>query len=297
MLYKTFIRRSLMASAFLSVFALTLLVMCVSANADPASQSTQQASANDAAFKAAIDTDPHLPLTAEQKRTLKVKEQRLAQFYSAAAGRVLTAEGVAALGATAAVTSVPAAWGVAANQQSQQRSYWCGPATLCEALGQCGVPNITQSQAATWSGTTTSGTAWSGGSTSTGHPMADALNAHQNRNDYVPQALSYSPSSSEISTYKTRLVSDIYDIWAPVIGDAFETAGSTYHLSGHPSDHTIYHWFDIFGYTASGGYTRYEDSVSGCPTTLIGWAAGVPPYSWQPSNQVAIICGGRGYIW
>jgi hypothetical protein len=295
MLYKTITRRGLMASAFLAVFAVTLLFTCVTANADPAAKATGTAAQNDAAYKAAIDTDPHLPLTVEQKQALKGKEQRLAGFYSAATGRTLTAEGAAALGATAAVTSIPAAWGVAANQQPQQRSYWCGPATLCEALGQCGVPNVTQAQAASWSGTTASGTAWSGGPTSTGHPMADVMNSHQSRNYFVPQALSYSPTASEIGTYKARLVNNIYNVWAPLIGDAFQTAGSTYHLTGHPTDRTIFHWFDIFGYTASGGYTRYEDSVSGSP--VIGWSGSVPPYSWQPSNQVATICGGRGYIW
>jgi hypothetical protein len=294
MLYKAISRRGLMVSAFLAIFAVTLLFMCVTANADPAAQATGKAAQNDAAYKAAIDTDPHLPLIVEQKQALKGKEQRLADFYSAAAGRTLTAEGAAALGVSAAVASIPAAWGVAANQQPQQRSYWCGPATLCEALGQCGIPSVTQSQAASWSGTTTNGTAWSGGPTSTGHPMADVMNSRQSRNYFVPQALSYAPTSSEISTYKARLVSDIYNVWAPLIGDAFQTAGSSYHLTGHPTDRTIYHWFDIFGYTASGGYTRYEDSVSG---SAIGWANSVPPYSWQPSNQVATICGGRGYIW
>lgn len=301
MLYKSITGRGLMAMAFLAVFAVTLLLTCVAASAGPAAGvtvATEAASLKiDAAYKAAHDTDPHLPLTVEQKNALQVKERQLADAYSRATGLTLTADAAASLGAAALATSVPAEWGVAADQQPQQRSYWCGPATLVEALIQCGTPNVSQATAAAWSGATSGGTAWSGGPTRTGYPMADVMNDHQSRNHYVPQSLSYSPTSSEINTYKSRLVDDIHRVYAPVIGDAYEVPNGTYHLVGHPSDHMICHWFDIYGYASSGATTCYEDSVHGCPTSIISWAGGVPAYSRQASNQIAIICGGRGYIW
>lgn len=77
-----------------------------------------------------------------------------------------------------------------------------------------------------------------------------------------------------------------------LVGDAYEVPGGP-HLVGHPNI-TIYHWFDIRGYTSSGANTEYEDSVHGSSTS---WAGGVPAYSTLSSTTIAKIVGGRGYVW
>jgi len=120
------------------------------------------------------------------------------------------------------------------------------------------------------------------------------MNGYQRRNYYVPQPVS-SPTSSAINTYEGDLESDISAVRAPVIGNAYETPYSNYHLTGHPSDHTILHWFEIRGYQNSGASTMYEDSVHGASS--ISWSGSVPAYSNLPSYQIVTIISGRGYVW
>ncbi len=150
---------------------------------------------------------------------------------------------------------------------------------------------MSQSTAASQLGTTTDGTDWSNG---TGYPVPNVLNANQSF-FYVAQSVSYSPSQQEIDTYKNRLVGDTALSWAPLVGDAWETAGGTYHLAGHPTDRDIFHWFDIRGYTSSGAYTQYEDSVAGASS--VSWSSGVDAYSTMASYKIVTILGGRGYVW
>ena len=120
------------------------------------------------------------------------------------------------------------------------------------------------------------------------------MNRYQNRNYYIPQPVS-SATSGAISTYENDLESDISAIRSPLVGDAWETAYSNYHLVGHPGDRTIFHWFEIRGYYGSGGSTLYEDSVHGA--TSISWSGSVPAYSNLPSSQIVSIVAGRGYVW
>jgi hypothetical protein len=242
------------------------------------------ARADDSAWKAAHDTDPHLPLTAEQLQM--TVEKRAAEQQPA---RPSSTCGSACDGGG----GYPSSASIAANQTPQVTSYYCGPASVHEALGALGV-SLSQYAAATALHTTTGGTAWSGGGTSpSGYPVPDVLNRYQSRNYYVPQPVS-SATSGAISTYKGDLEMDISAIRAPVIGDAWEVPGG-YHLVGHPGDHPIFHWFEIRGYYGSGATTLYEDSVHGA--TSISWSAGVPAYSSLPSNQIVSIVSGRGYVW
>src|SRR2546430_12389867 len=118
----------------------------------------------------------------------------------------------------------PSSAHLAANQTSQATSYYCGPASVHEALGTIGI-SLSQAAAATKLHTTVEGTAWSGGGTSpSGYPVPDVLNGSQRRNYYVPQPVS-SATSSSISTYKRDLEVDIYSVRAPLIGDAWEVPG------------------------------------------------------------------------
>jgi hypothetical protein len=233
------------------------------------------ARADDIEWKAANDTDPHLPLTAQQQEM--TTEKRSMVCWGACGGG-----------------GYPTSAHLAANQKAQTKSYYCGPASVHEALDALGVW-LTQADAAAALHTTTDGTAWSGGGTSpSGYPVPDVLDARQSSNYYVPQPVS-SPTSNTVSTYESDLETDIYGVGAPLVGDAWETQSSDYHLVGHPTDRTIFHWFEIRGYESSGGSTMYEDSVHNA--TSVSWYAGVPAYSTLPSRQIVSIVSGRGYVW
>lgn len=88
---------------------------------------------------------------------------------------------------------------------------------------------------------------------------------------------------------------DIYALGVPLIGDAWETPYSDYHLVGHPTDRTIFHWFETRGYQKSGASTMYEDSVHNAKS--VSWYASVPAYSILPSSWIVSIVAGRGYVW
>jgi hypothetical protein len=250
------------------------------------------ANADDIAWKAAHDTDPHLPLTPQQVQMTAEKRAAENQIGSGFAVPLVGPNSTCG-NSCGGGGGYPSSASLSANQTPQTTSYYCGPAAVHEALGAVGV-SLSQSAAASALHTTTSGTAWSGGGTSpSGYPVPDVLNARQSRNYYVPQPVS-SSTSSAISTYESDLEMDISAIRAPLIGDAWEVPGG-YHLVGHPGNLQIFHWFEIRGYYGSGATTLYEDSVHGASS--IGWAAGVPAYSSLPSNKIVSIVSGRGYAW
>jgi hypothetical protein len=246
-------------------------------------------------LKVAIDTDPHLALTPYQEQMQTAKVNALNAYFTTLAGvpvDALSESDGSPANVDAALAAAPASKGLAQNQVAQQTSYWCGPAAVVEALGQIGYA-ISQTTAAAKLGTTTDGTAWSGGHTMTGFPVPDVLNLYQTRNYYIPQSVAVTPTAANQSNYKLDLVNNVTHS-VPMVGDAFETAASAHLLVGHPAK-TTYHWFDIRGYADNGANTMYEDSVHGAST--IGWSASVPAYSTLPSSWIVGIVGGRGYVW
>jgi hypothetical protein len=266
--------------------ATTLVVLLVA--------SAGVAHADDVAWKAAHDSDPHLPLTAQQLQM--TAEKRAAESQTASGSAVSpTATPDSTCGAACGGGGgYPGSASLAENQAPQTTGYYCGPAAVHEALGAVGV-SLSQSAAAAALHTTGNGTAWSGGGTSpSGYPVADVLNARQNRNYYVPQPVS-SPTANAVSTFEGDLKTDISSVRAPLVGDAWETPSSAHHLVGHPTDRTIFHWFEIRGYQSSGSSTLYEDSVH--DATSVSWYAGVPAYSRLASSSLVSIVAGRGYVW
>jgi hypothetical protein len=252
------------------------------------------AQADDIAWKAAHDTDPHLPLTPEQLAMTAEKRAAQSPFGAGLVSPLSSVvRGSTCGSACGGGGSYPSSASIAANQTPQATSYYCGPASVHEALSAVGV-SLSQATAASALRTTTAGTAWSGGGTSpSGYPVPDVLNRYQGRNYYVPQPVG-SGTSSAIQTYENDLEMDVSSIRAPVIGNAWEVPGG-YHLVGHPGNEQIFHWFEIRGYYGSGGTTLYEDSVHGA--TSISWSGSVPAYSSLPSSQVVSIVSGRGYVW
>jgi hypothetical protein len=266
-----------------SVVLTTVLALCLLASAGIAQ-------ADDTAWKAAHDTDPHLPLTAQQVKMIATKRAQENQLVQAPGPTPTHACG----GSCGGGGGYPSSASLVANQTPQITSYYCGPAAVHEALDALGI-SLSQSAAAAALRTTTDGTAWSGGGTSpSGYPVPDVMNRYQGRNYYAPQYVA-SATSSAISTYENDLMYDISVVRAPVIGDAWETQYSSYHLNGHPTDRTIFHWFEIRGYYGYADHTLYEDSVHNA--TTVSWYASVPAYSSLPSYQIVSIVSGRGYVW
>jgi Peptidase_C39 like family len=188
-------------------------------------------------------------------------------------------------------TGLPAARNLKPTQQAQVRGYYCGPATVSEMLAQMG-KQVSQVTAARELNTNPSGTNWSDDS---GYPVPDVLNMNQKKNDYVAVALPWSPTSAQVHTFETDLVTDVnHDGGVPIAGNAYEVAGGP-HLAGNPVSQTIFHWFDIRGYKNFGAVTDYEDSVHGASS--IGWSAAVPAYSSMATTAIVDILGARGYDW
>jgi Peptidase_C39 like family len=190
----------------------------------------------------------------------------------------------------AATTGSGYGWVDNLNQQGQQRSYWCGPATVSEVAysmyydGRGAIP-VSQSTAASYMGTTTDGTSVGA--------FVNGLNAYVGRpvagwNWYAFVWLSYSPTSTERSNFVSYLEFDVDRGW-PVGGDAWEEAYGP-HLKGHPYNQTIFHYVELGGYGSYGGSIYYADSA----TTV--WST-VPPYSWFDMQTMITILGGRGYAW
>jgi hypothetical protein len=192
---------------------------------------------------------------------------------------------------TSHCTGLPAARNLRATQQAQIRNYFCGPATVSEMLAQMG-KQVSQQAAARQLKTTTAGTNWSDDS---GYPVPQVLNKNQKKNQYVAVALPWTPTRAQIHTFETDLVADVnHNGGVPLAGNAYEVAGGP-HLVGNPVNQTIFHWFDIRGYSDYGAVANYEDSVHGASS--IGWAAGVPAYSSMSSTAIVDILVARGYDW
>jgi hypothetical protein len=190
----------------------------------------------------------------------------------------------------AATTGSGYGWVDNLNQQGQQLSYWCGPATVSETAysmyydGRGAIP-VSQSTAASYMGTTTDGT--------TVGAFVNGLNAYVGRpvagwNWYAFVWLSYNPTATERSNFVSYLEFDVDRGW-PVGGDAWEEAYGP-HLKGHPYNQTIFHYVELGGYGSYGGSIYYADSA----TTV--WST-VPPYSWFDMQTMITILGGRGYAW
>ncbi|XVX21997.1 C39 family peptidase [Actinomycetota bacterium] len=189
----------------------------------------------------------------------------------------------------------------------QSKGYWCGPAAVQEALLHLrdsrglNVSVPTQSALANDMKTDTSGTAWSGiyvavsvPGGATGRPVPDVLNHYlaNYSTRYYPVEVA-SATSTNVDNFKTRVMADISSK-SPLIGDAWETTNSTYHLVGHPEDRTIFHWYTMMAYSSYGGYVRYEDSAH---SPYVSWGSGVPEYSTLGAVRHTTIMSGRGYVW
>ncbi|MGW4159037.1 hypothetical protein [Streptomyces sp. NPDC004788] len=270
---------------------LTAAALLTAATAAPTATATA-APASDpapgAAYKAAHDTLGPQRLTPAQRRLAAAKQAEAVRTYESA--RTLSASGVLA--------GYKLSSGI---HQSQQTSYWCGPATLViTQSAHDEVAGRSQQDAATLLKTTTSGTAWYGVDINvpspTGYPMADALNYRLPGAGYVPNALPYTPTATDKTAFKQHITHNTdYDY--AIAGNAWEVPGGP-HLVGHPNIE-IFHWVTIDGYNTdtAAGEVDYLDPVGGVSTSVISWAGSVPKSAHISSDTLTTIMGGRGYVW
>ncbi len=240
---------------------------------------------------------PTPTLTAAQQRQLNAKEAAAKALYAMAFGHgtapAICEAAVRVAGVKPACGGgAPApSYSITGNQVAQINNYYCGPATLVEAVGAEGI-SISQATAASRLGTTQAdGTSWYLGSGN--YPMVNALNYYLGSMGatYSPVSLPDSPTAAQKSAYEANLVADIWSDWT-FAANADESASGS-HLTGHPAK-AILHWVEVRGYTNSGADTMYEDSVHNA--TSVSWYASVPAYSTFSSSTFVTILGGRGYV-
>ncbi|WP_173263225.1 hypothetical protein [Streptomyces pacificus] len=238
-----------------------------------------------ALYKQVLDTLGPQRLTAEQRRITARKEAAAAAWSRRPAVRAQRAGYVVSGGL----------------HQSQQTSYWCGPAALViTQSAHDEVRGRSQRAAADLLETDSRGTAWYGVGIDvakpTGYPMADALNHRLPGANYVPRPLPYSPTSADVANFRRHIVHNTdYDY--AIAGNAWEVPGGP-HLAGHPNIE-IFHWVAIDGYNSDtdARQVRYLDPVGGVSTSMISWAGGVPKSAKISADAITTIMGGRGYVW
>ena len=225
-------------------------------------------------------------LTAAEQRSTAAKDAAVAK----ALGRVGSRSRMAAAKDDDDPVELPSHKSIKSiKQKKQDRTYWCGPATLATLVQASGV-KISETTAAKRLKTTRNGTNWYSGSGS--YPMERALEHYSKDFDYTPANLPYTPSSSDKKKFKERLVTDIAVHEQGIAGNAVEVRNGP-HLNGHPN-RTIYHWVAVRGYEDDGETTRYADPVAG---SSISWAGPVDRYNDIDTDKIVTIFGARGYIW
>ncbi|WP_249401142.1 C39 family peptidase [Streptomyces sp. PKU-MA01144] len=235
-------------------------------------------------YKQALDTLGPQRLTAEQRRITARKEAAASAGFRHPAVRARAGYLVSG-----------------GLHQSQQTSYWCGPAALViTQSAHDEVGGRSQRAAADLLKTDSTGTAWYGVGIDvpepTGYPMADALNHRLPGANYVPRSLPYSPTAADVADFRKHIVHNTgYDY--AIAGNAWEVPGGP-HLAGHPNIE-IFHWVAIDGYNSdtNAQQVRYLDPVGGVSTSMISWAGSVPKSARISADTITTIMGGRGYVW
>lgn len=140
---------------------------------------------------------------------------------------------------------------------AQEKGYWCGPASAYMMLKYLGYSTSryngvglsqTNLASATYLGTTTDGTPW------TGKGMANGINKWMQATYYVQL------QTPSLAVVRGAFTSTINGAGQPVAADTVEFQGGT-HYNGHP-DRTIGHWIVGYGYANLGTQTYWLDPAT-----------------------------------
>lgn len=263
------------------------------------------------------DTDPHVPIPqhiqekANQKDAQAQAQYRrfLAEHQIAGKGRIADTRELA----PAAVDpgpGLPVSIIMGQTQQPQQTTYWCGPASVVQALALMGIYRQ-QSEAAFRLKTTTAGTAWSGVALDyyapdvgrSYYPLADVMGSYMylyaRPGRYYPVTVPGMPSGVDVSNFRARVMSDTAAGYA-VVGNVAEVdyaVGQAPRLPGHPSvvgPGGLQHIYTIHGYDTRDDTIFVTDPAA---NSVVSWGWQVPRYSRVNTGTLTVLNGDRGYVW
>jgi hypothetical protein len=175
-------------------------------------------------------------------------------------------------------------------QYGQVDPTWCGPATISEMSATTPGPSpvgLSQSTIASYMGVAAHGNG------TDYNQMVNGLNHYVGNPDfgfnyYAYVWMDYTPTASQRSIFLSDLKVDVSQ-GSPIAANSWEEAGYA-HLTGHPVNETIFHWFEMGGWSTNSSKVWYADTA----TTV--WSS-VPAYSWYDLYTMGTILGGRGYAW
>jgi hypothetical protein len=175
------------------------------------------------------------------------------------------------------------------TQVGQSKSYYCGPASgyiLAKYKGKTkGAYNnasLSQGALATSSYMATDangGTSWSSNRWKTG------VNRWLEGHDYGYYIDVHAPAPSQMGAIMVHSI----DNSMPLGADTVELAGG-YHYNGHPNK-TIGHWIVGYGYTSSGGTSKFAD-----PSTSV-WSTVSPYFAYSSSTFASRFLQSNGIVY
>jgi hypothetical protein len=164
--------------------------------------------------------------------------------------------------------------------KGQETGYWCGPGSTRIALTtRMGSPP-SQSELATFMGTTTAGTDDIG-------LVAGALNHYLGTSKYRSKDMYDPPTTAQRDGLKSDILAIIGGGW-PMVANVI----SGWRPPGYPSG-TIYHYVAIVGYDAGGASVLIADPA-GAGAGGSGWTS-VPESYWISIDDLGTWIGGKGY--
>lgn len=173
---------------------------------------------------------------------------------------------------------------VSVSHQTQETSYYCGPASGSMITYQLG-KGQNQNQMASYFGTTTDGTGFGSylGSTLqniTGYPFGTTWH-----------------TGSDVTTIKNNIKAGI-NYGNAIMLNTWEY-GNYFYLDGHRAlSDEVFHYGVISGYSDFGNYVYYIDPGAGYTDPVTGqrWD-GFTAGRYYPIYDISMATGGRGYVW
>ncbi|ADL49855.1 C39 family peptidase [Clostridium cellulovorans] len=168
------------------------------------------------------------------------------------------------------------------SYESQQKNYYCGPATAVMILRYEGIDMEQEEVAIDLETENYEGTPWYDDS----YPMKDTLNKYLKEDVY--QELSGKCDSNVIVDSIVKTLDKGYLVAVNIVETSL-----TAHLEGHPRDQDIYHWIVICDYEDNGKNFKYMDPAA---SSVVSWHRGVPKIGTVTSEDLCSMVIDRGVI-
>ncbi len=165
--------------------------------------------------------------------------------------------------------------------KGQETYYWCGPGSTRMALSTNMASPPSQTQLASYMGTTENGTDHVG-------LVAGALNHWLATSWFSSKSISDPPGPGQEAQLKKDIVSNVGKKGYPLVANVI----SGWRPPGYPGG-TIYHYVAIVGYDAAGDEVLIADPA-GAGAGGASWG-NVPQSYWVSIHDLAVWIGGKGY--